>query len=357
MMSRTASMIALAPLLVSCGSTPPSNVGGSGGTHGTTTSAGGGSGGTTPDAGPIPCGTASPAALAACVDKASFDTDLAAVAVVRPAGSTGWQKVQDLCVQRFQSLGYQVEKHQYATGVNVIGTLPGSDLTAEKVIVSAHYDSVAGCPGADDNGSGLTGVLEAARVLAKAKYRRTLVVACWDEEEDGLVGSTAYAARAKANGETITGAFVFEMIGYHSSAPGSQTLPPGLGVIFPEQAQSVIDSEYRGDFIAVVGDSAMAAPQSAYLGAAAALGLRTISLSLAPEQKNSALFADLRRSDHAAFWVVDYPALMLTDTANFRNPHYHCGKGPDAVSDLDTSWSAQIVAATVWAAAETLKMP
>lgn len=351
MRSRLAAMLVPPLLLAACGTNVPESVGGSGGAG--TTSSTTGSGG----AAPVPCGSDSGAALAACVEEDRYANDLATVALPRPPGSQAWQDVRDLCASRFAALGYQVELHQYATGVNVIGTLPGADLAAEQVIVSAHYDSVPNCPGADDNGSGVAGVLEAARVLAKGEYRRTLVVACWDEEEDGLVGSRAYAQRAKSDGDTIVGAFVFEMIGYRSSMPGSQTLPPGFPVIFPEAAAQVTDNESRGDFIAVIGDSSMAGPQGAYLAAADALGLRALSLSLAQDQKNSALFADLRRSDHASFWEVDYPALMLTDTANFRNSHYHCTSGPDAVSDLDTSFAAAVVSATVWAAAETLKLP
>lgn len=351
-MSRALWSSTLFVLLVACGGTEPSGAGGSSSTS-TTTAAGGGA----PDGGPpITCGAESAPALARCVDRARYDADLAVVAEARPPGSAGWQKVQDLCADRFASLGYQVERHQYATGVNVIGTLPGADLALEKVIVSAHYDSVSSCPGADDNGSGVAGVLEAARVLAKAKYRRTLAVACWDEEEDGLIGSQAYVTRAKSAGDLIAGAFVFEMIGYRTSAPGSQTLPPGFSLIFPQQAAQVTENESRGDFVAIIGDSLMDGPRQAYDVAAAALGLRSLSLSLAPEQKNSAIFGDLRRSDHAAFWAADYPAMMLTDTANFRNSHYHCTAGPDAVSDLDTAFSELVVAATVWAAAETLQV-
>ena len=98
----------------------------------------------------------------------------------------------------FASLGYTVEREAYGTGVNVIGVLDGTSAPAEQVVISAHYDSVANCPGADDNGSGVAGVLEAARVLSTSQHKRTLVVACWDEEEKGLIGSSAFVARAAA---------------------------------------------------------------------------------------------------------------------------------------------------------------
>ena len=293
--------------------------------------------------------------LSGLVERARYEADLVAIAQPRPAGSPGWKVVQDRCADRLAALGYQVERQNYGTGINVVGTLFGTDKASEKVILSAHYDSVPDCAGADDNGTGVAGVLEAARVLAQGKYNRTLVIACWDEEERGLIGSRAYATKAKAAGETITAAFVYEMIGYKSDVQNSQKLPQGYELLFPEQAAAVQSNGSKGDFIAVVGDSSMQMGQAAFLSAAKSLGLPTISTVLAAEQKNNPLFGDLRRSDHASFWGVDYPALMLTDTADFRNPHYHCDGGPDAVADLDGAFAEKIVKATVWAVVELLQ--
>ncbi len=145
------------------------------------------------------CGTGSATAIADCVEQSRYEADLKFVAAPRPPGSAHHQAVRDLCAARFAEYGFTVEQHDYGTGSNVIGVLPGA--SDERVIVSAHYDSTDGsCPGADDNATGVAGVLETARVMATASLDRTLVVACWDEEEDGLIGSDAYAARAKQSG-------------------------------------------------------------------------------------------------------------------------------------------------------------
>jgi len=319
------------------------------------TCSGGRTGDTSTDGASKECSAASGADLARCVDAARFEADLATIAKARPSGSAHWKVVQDLCAERFAALGCQVERHAYGTGVNVVGTLAGGGAHAdEKVLLSAHYDSVSGCAGADDNGSGVAGVLEGARVLAAGRYDRTLVVACWDQEEDGLVGSAAWVRRAKNASVKIAGVLVLEMIGYRSDRPDSQRLPAGFEYVFPDQVAQVRANGARGDFITFVGDTGAASLQTAFLAQAAGDGLPTVSLMLPDSQKNSDTFGDLRRSDHAPFWMADYPAAMLTDTANFRNDHYHCAGGPDAPADLDPAFAAKVVRASVASAAALL---
>src|SRR5205085_2928777 len=148
----------------------------------------------------IGCGGSGPSAVE-LVDRAGFEADVISIAAPRTPRTPHWQAVQDLCADRFAALGYEVERHAYATGVNVIGVRTGTKLPAERIVVSAHYDSVPNCAGADDNGTGTAATLEVARVLSLQPHDRTLVVACWDEEERGLIGSSAYVARAKAAGD------------------------------------------------------------------------------------------------------------------------------------------------------------
>jgi hypothetical protein len=320
-------------------------------------SARGGTGGSAPGnggaGGTTACATTSAAALRGCVSQDRYLADLTLIAQARPPGSAQWQTVQDLCATRFEALGYRVERQSYGTGVNVIGTRGGAG-AAPAVVVSAHYDSVSDCPSADDNASGVAGVLEVARVLGGANLGGTLIVACWDEEEQGYLGSEAYVARAAAASATITAAFVFEMIGYFSQQAGSQTLPAGFGALFPQAAASVTTNGNRGDFIAVIADpSAVPAAQSFVLHAGS-IGLFALELDVPASLKSSSLIADLRRSDHASFWDAGYPALMITDTSEFRNSHYHCQGGPDVVGDLDHRFATQVLAATVGAAAGLL---
>lgn len=119
------------------------------------------------------------------------------------------------------------------------------------MLIGAHYDHIRGCDGADDNASGVAGVLEAARVLARASYPHTLV-ACWDEEERGLIGSRAYARRARANGDTIDAYFNFEMIGYSDSTANSQQLLAGFSLLFREAALEDTRNMHRDHFVAVI---------------------------------------------------------------------------------------------------------
>jgi hypothetical protein len=308
----------------------------------------------TADAPLPPCGDASPLALSRCVEPARYQADLEVVAMERTPASAHWMVVQDLCATRLASLGFTVERHAYATGVNVVGVREGTAEPLRRVLVGAHYDHIQGCAGADDNASGVAGALEVARVLSQRRYPRTLVVACWDEEERGLIGSRAYAARARSRGEAVDAYFNFEMIGYVDHAPGTQRMPPGIGLVFPEAAREWEATERRGDFLAAIGDARSSEALAALERYADRLGLPFIPLSVSAELQSSSLIGDLRRSDHASFWDNGFPGVMLTDTSEFRYDRYHCTRGPDVVANLDRGFSSQVVAVTVAAAAESL---
>lgn len=289
------------------------------------------------------------------VDRVTYEADLTMIASAssRASGTQHWKAIQDLCADRFTALGFAVERHAYATGVNVIGTRAGTKLPDERVVISAHYDSVTNCPGADDNGSGVAGTLEAARVLSKQSHDRTLVVACWDEEERGLIGSTAYVTRAKASGDNLVLSIVFEMIGYRSTAPMSQKTDPALEAVFPDAGAQIMANEYRGDFALVVNDETAATAVADLQGVAKDIGLPVVNLSLLAPLKRS--LDQLRRSDHAPFWDAEVPALMITDTAEFRNPHYHCLRAmPDVLADIDFDFATMNVKIAVGTAAAAL---
>jgi len=298
------------------------------------------------------CGGSDPPAYES-VDRAAFEADTITISAPRAPRTPHWQAVQDLCADRSAQLGFQVERHAYSTGVNVIGIRPGTKLPAERVVISAHYDSVPSCAGADDNGTGTAGVLEAARVLAKRDHARTLVVACWDEEERGLIGSSAYVTRAKAAGDQIVLSMVFEMLGYRSTAPMSQKTDPQLEAVFPDAAAQIMANEYRGDFALVVNDETAVTAVTDMQAVAAEIGLPIVNISLLAALKRS--LDPLRRSDHAPFWDADYPALFITDTADYRNPHYHCRNGSaDAIADIDFAFAIQNVKVVVGAAEKAL---
>ena len=132
---------------------------------------------------PGPAGNAAIAELVNAVDGARYKADLDFISKPRPPGSAHWKAVQDRCASRFSELGYTVELHAYETGVNVLGVKAGAGRAGEQVVVSAHYDHIENCDGADDNGTGVAGLLETAGVLSKDRFDRTLVLACWDQEE------------------------------------------------------------------------------------------------------------------------------------------------------------------------------
>ncbi len=308
----------------------------------------------------LPKGPGTAAEVAKLVDEDRLWEDLVQLAKPRPPDSAHWQLAQDTCAQRFAELGFDVTLEPFEmeghAGVNVLGTLAGGDLAQEHVYISAHYDHIADCDGADDNASGVAGVLESARVLAAGSYRRTLVVACWDLEELGLKGSRAHVASLVKNNVLVAASFVYEMIGFRDMTPGSQAIPPGLDLLFPEEAGKLAENEYRGNFLVVVADSLAHLPAvNLRIFAESLTETPVVLLELDQAQKNSPLFFTLQRSDHGAFWLEDYPALMLTDTAEYRNKNYHCTQGPDAVDRLDPGYAADIVQATVAAAAAALE--
>ena len=178
---------------------------------------------------------------------------------------------------------------------------------AGTIVVGAHYDSVPESPGADDNASGVAVLLELARMQLPARF-----VAFANEEMPYFLtdemGSQAYAARARREGERISAMLSLEMLGFYRDAPGSQRYPPPLGLFYPD----------RGDFIAFVGD----------LGARS-LVRRSVELFRAYAQFPSegvaapGFIPGVSWSDHWSFRQHGYPALMVTDTAFYRYAHYH----------------------------------
>ena len=298
--------------------------------------------------------TDTPAALAAAVDPDLWWEDLQFIAQPREPGSPHWQAVQDLCAARFEDLGFAVTRHDYGTGVNVIGVKEGLGTPDEWVVVSAHYDHVAGCPGADDNGSAVAGLLEIARVLAPASFDRTLVFACWDEEELGLMGSGAWAGEQAQAGRDIVASLVLEMIGYTCGEPGCQKMPMGFDLFFPEQAAEFLGGDQAGDFIVFIADWTSGEAATALVEQSDAIGLPNLRFDMTAEQMGSPLLVDLFRSDHASFWYSGFPAIMITDSSSFRNPNYHCPdpEHMDTADTLDGVFAAEVSRATAYTAAD-----
>lgn len=261
----------------------------------------------------------------------------------RTPGSDHHKQVQKMCANRFKGLGFQVELHDYGSGVNVIGVLPGIQDPTEKTLVSAHYDTVPDCNGADDNATGIAGVLEIARLLIPKQYYRTLVVACWDQEEHQTLGSKEFVIREKNIGSEIKMSYVFEMIGYKSNKPNSQHIPSGFEMLYPKLVNQIQRNQKRGDFILLVYDELAAVMLSNIADYAEMQNLPLLQIEVSSNMKRSSSHHDLRRSDHSAFWDADIPAVMITDTANFRNQNYHCLKGADDFDSLDIDFAIKTI--------------
>ncbi|MFK8054831.1 MAG: M28 family peptidase [Saprospiraceae bacterium] len=272
----------------------------------------------------------------------------------RTANPNHLEAVKDTIEQRFLAASLETMRQDFPrgtyTGQNILGRLEGTTQSDSTYIIDGHFDTVNDSPGADDNGSAVAGLLEAARVLAPYRFEKSLRFLGFDLEEAGLLGSVYFADNGLLGSEVVKGVFNMEMIGYYTDAPNSQTLPAGFEILYPDVQAALIADEFRGNYITNIGDQNSAALIAAYDAAAAQYvpGLKTVSFA-APAAWQS-VTPDLGRSDHAPFWVQNIPALMLTDGANFRNPNYHTAN--DLVSTLDFTFMSNVVKALVGAVAE-----
>lgn len=200
------------------------------------------------------------------------------------------------------------------------------------VVVGAHYDSVPGSPGANDNGSGVTALLALARRFAGRPASSTLRFVAFTNEESPYfqspeMGSLVYARRCKARGERIDAMISLETIGYFSDAPDSQSYPvAALGAFYPKV----------GDFIGIVGNVS-----SRRLVRRAVAEFRRDGRIPVEGAALPAFIAGVGWSDQWAFWQQGYPAIMITDTAPFRYPHYH--QPTDTPDKLDYDRFALVV--------------
>ena len=220
-------------------------------------------------------------------------------------------RARDWLVAHLEDLGMQVSlQGKYD---NVIATFP--DLPQENMILlSAHYDTVPTTPGADDNNSAIAVCLEAARAISLAETKIPIMIAIFNREEDGLLGSIDFVQDLGTHAKTVIAeAHNFEMVGYFDHRPGSQSKPANLPVPIPD----------TGNFIAIISNSDSNRLATQVVNAAKTLSRAIPLVSLKTYFGIEKVFGDLLRSDHAPFWEADVPTLMWTDASNFRNPHYH----------------------------------
>ena len=201
---------------------------------------------------------------------------------------------------------------------NIVATREGTGQDKDSILVGAHYDAAWGSPGADDNASGVAVLLEAASILSKQNLDTTVHCAAFTLEEPQpqtihfLIGSEAFAQAARKSGMRYRAVFILESVGYTDYGEGSQIVPLLVRTAVPK----------KGNFLGVIANSRSKAIMNYFC---------RISHECVPElltvpykaPLNGRFIPETRFSDHASFWNAGYPALMLTDTAMFRNPHYH----------------------------------
>jgi hypothetical protein len=333
-----------------------------------------------PDGGPGPHERVSQESLMAFL--AALPTKRAAWG--SPEHLEGLKRTEDILLDKLRAMGHEPTTHSFkwarvqgrpdpsrAAGGegadlpvewrNIIVELPGTDLANEILLYGAHFDSVPNSPGADDNGSGTAGLLELARVLKGLPTRRTIRLVFFNVEEPGIIGATAYynSFRKSLQKETpsdqfplepgklhLVGMVSLEMLGYYSDRPGSQKSPI-------RNVPGIIEQPDRGTFIALA-TTQRGSPFARRLDAEMRAGepeLETFVFDLMPIP-----IPDLLRSDHRPFMIDGVPAIMLTDTANFRNPHYH--QPTDTIETIDPVRFTRVVrglAAAAYAIAEPAK--
>jgi Zn-dependent M28 family amino/carboxypeptidase len=210
---------------------------------------------------------------------------------------------------------------------NIVGRL-SSHRAESLVILGAHFDSVQGTPGADDNASGVAVLLEAARLLARARVGSQVLFCAFNLEELNMIGSGYFAEKLKSAGAKVDAMISLEMVGYTDTSPGSQKYPLGLKAFYPD----------RGDFIGVIGNwnsASLLRRFARQMRQVRGLPVKTLSVP-----GNGGLIPAVRLSDHSSFWDAGYPALMVTDTSFFRNPHYH--GSTDTLETLNFDFMAKV---------------
>lgn len=231
----------------------------------------------------------------------------------------------DYVFQNFVAMGYAPRRQTFTfLGETVANIIAGDEDPGGYYILGAHYDTVAGTPGADDNASGVAVLLEVAHLARRLAPPRPWAFIGFTCEEPPafftpFMGSRVYAKQARRQQAKILGMLCLEMVGYYSQAPGSQSLPLPLRLMgYPT----------TGNFIGLVSDRRsrpLMLRLEAAIKARGVLPAVTLTVPLGGH-----LLPDVRLSDHANFWDEGYPAVMLTDTAFMRNLHYH---GPGDVMD------------------------
>ena len=234
-----------------------------------------------------------------------------------------------------RGLGYEVVSHEFSADNrdfrNLEATLRGTSRPQEVVVLGAHYDTAEEAPGADDNASGVAGVLALARIFAQERQSRTVRFVFFPNEEPPSfptadMGSRHYATAARERNDQIVAMLSIESIGYYDTEQGSQRYPFPLNLAYPDV----------GDFIGFVSNLKSRSLLHRAIAAFRAHATLPTQGAAAPSW-----VPDVWWSDHWSFWREGYHAIMITDTAPYRNPFYHTPQ--DTPDKLDYDRMARVV--------------
>ena len=235
---------------------------------------------------------------------------------------------------QFQSANLSVREEtvpfEGMQSMNILGLKKGSDASAGVFVLAAHYDTVEGSPGADDNASAVSALLETARCLQNSQFKTSLLFAGFTLEEYGFVGSRHFLEQGENGINGFHGMISLEMVGFCNPQSGSQNYPPYIdSTQYPDS----------GDFIAIVGNE-----PSATLAHSIAEVMDQSVPPLAVEKLvvpgRGDQFREVTLSDHFPFWENNIPAVMVTDTAFLRNPNYH--QPSDTLDTLDIGFIGNV---------------
>jgi len=250
-----------------------------------------------------------------------------------------------LYIQReFLKVGLEVKEDSFQwegrSYKNIVAEKKGMASPDKVLILGAHYDTVPGSPGADDNASAVAVLLEVARNIQALPLDPTVKLIAFSLEEDGYVGSTYYAERAKRGGEKIIGMISLEMVGFTNSR---QDYPPYLNRKYYPNV---------GDFIAIVGnEGSKALLEKIYRSFRTYIPQLSSEFLLVPG--NGEGMEEVRLSDHSPFWDRGFPAIMVTDTAFLRNPNYHLAS--DTIETLDFEFMQKVAVGVFYSIMELAK--
>jgi Zn-dependent M28 family amino/carboxypeptidase len=214
--------------------------------------------------------------------------------------------------------------------MNILGLKKGADPSSGTFVLAAHYDTVEGSPGADDNASAVSALLETARCLENSQFNKSLLFAGFTLEEYGFVGSRHFLKQSENGKGNISGMISLEMVGFCNPEAGSQKYPPYI------DAKQYPNS---GDFIAVVGNEP-SATLAHCLADVMDRSVPPLSVEKLVVPGRGDQFREVTLSDHFPFWENNIPAVMVTDTAFLRNPNYHLPS--DTLDTLDIGFIGKV---------------